>query len=485
MPNHLLWTGCPRRAMPVVPLTLFMLSARTSCAAQLPARYGVEAGYGCGGFSMDCRVRLKIGTGGTYTSRVGSTIEECSATCDEAGSDCGGFEYDSTQSRCSFRSNTLCNRVRAATKSCYTKQMREISADSGPKGNGHNAAGKQTASTKSKVLRENYNLTECRWLHTPPAIRYPRIRNVPPKGMHACVLKLARLQEQGLLFFQLMDGQSLAAMVGGGYHGNGDDGDLDIHVASHIHGKASHHCSGVSIGEIGFKRLTPNGQLKDKPLNEQLADVRQEIYRWSLKPRGEGYHGQPYGLPCICHWEDIEVLCVGDQTTLNYMEWTYGGSWWVPPNSGGKHTGSRYITDFANPTSTHYTGYWSWLTATLSGIRLVDSNKDGQISVPEFELYFSSHPKVNQKWVADNRRSGNNCVIANAQIHYNHTLVWGDIMVRLKAECTDVQSQAACREKNWGYFQTIWQDPPYVFPCTRAGSLPNSTQHWPQALANH
>jgi len=89
--------------------------------------------------------------------------------------------------------------------------------------------------------------------------------------MYACVQKLARLQEQGLLFFQLMDGQSLAAMVGGGYHGNGDDGDLDIHVASHLHDKASQHCKGVSIGEIGFKRLTRKGQLKDVKDGARLA----------------------------------------------------------------------------------------------------------------------------------------------------------------------------------------------------------------------
>ena len=90
--------------------------------------YEKHSGVGCGGISKDCRVRLTIGEGGTYKSSTGSTIAQCSTTCDEAGSDCGGFEYDSTTTRCSFRSSTLCNRVPKDTKACYTKAVPDQSA---------------------------------------------------------------------------------------------------------------------------------------------------------------------------------------------------------------------------------------------------------------------------------------------------------------------------------------------------------------------
>jgi hypothetical protein len=301
--------------------------------------------------------------------------------------------------------------------------------------------------------------------------------------MYACMKELVQLQEQGLLFFQLMGGQNIAAMVSGGFHGNSDDKDLDVHIASHLHDRASAHCSKVSIGEIGYKRLSKPGELKGKPLHERMADVRQEIYRWSLKPRGEYFHGNPYGLPCICQWEDLEVLCGGDTTTYNKVEDFYGASWWVPPNSGGKITGVRKLKRFADPRAPHSSStYFPWLIASVNGIKRVDGNNDGQISVGEFERFASSNPKVNQKWVEENRRSGNGCVLDNARIHYNHTLVYGSMIITMHAECQQRQSPANCPQDRWAYLATIWQEPPYEYPCTRAGSLPNSIQAgWPES----
>lgn len=120
------------------------------CAAGYDHSYTKQSGFGCGGYSRDCRVRLTIGEGGTYKSSTGSTVEQCSTTCSKAGSDCGGFEYDSTTTRCSFRTNTLCNRAPKVTKDCYTKAYESPTfaekkasrtptatmAETGPKGHG-------------------------------------------------------------------------------------------------------------------------------------------------------------------------------------------------------------------------------------------------------------------------------------------------------------------------------------------------------------
>ena len=65
--------------------------------------YAKESGQGCGGLARNCVVRLHVGVGGTYKSRVGANTSECATTCD-GSADCAGFEYDRRATTCSFKS---------------------------------------------------------------------------------------------------------------------------------------------------------------------------------------------------------------------------------------------------------------------------------------------------------------------------------------------------------------------------------------------
>ena len=88
--------------------------------------YRQDAGIGCGGLGVDCGVRLHIGVRGTFKSSTSATVAQCAATCDSAGSSCGGFEFDTARKQCSFRATTACNRVAQSFKNCYTKAGHQL-----------------------------------------------------------------------------------------------------------------------------------------------------------------------------------------------------------------------------------------------------------------------------------------------------------------------------------------------------------------------
>ena len=78
---------------------------------------------------------------------------------------------------------------------------------------------------------------------------------------------------------------------------------------------------------------------------------------------------------CVCTYEDIPALC----NQVSTVAFRQGGSWWVPPLSGGKGLGDAWLTtwfDYKNKQGT-YTYFETWGVDTLKWLTSIDSNQDG------------------------------------------------------------------------------------------------------------
>ena len=177
----------------------------------------------------------------------------------------------------------------------------------------------------SSTLRE-YGFANCSWMSRPPALRYPRSRSGnavgAPNNMLACVEQLWQWQEQGSLLFVVFEGQGLGARMAGGFHGNQDDGDLDVRMVSELYDHLAQHCEDADLGGFGFHKV---------PVVGGVAGMKAVLAK-----NGEDWLGQGGHQPCIGEWEGLEVLALPDESS--YFRSLHGGSWWVPPVSGGKET---------------------------------------------------------------------------------------------------------------------------------------------------
>ena len=170
----------------------------------------------------------------------------------------------------------------------------------------------------SKTLRK-YGLEECSWMKTSSELRYPRVKNGnAPENMRACVDTLWRWQELGELVFKPISGQALGALFVGGFHGNTDDGDLDLKFASRLP-SSEDLCSEFGLGALHGLKALPARSGNSREDDQLMVNVTEQM---SL-PR-----------PCICRWEEFEVLCDNEESRNTFD--LFGGSWWVPPCLVGK-----------------------------------------------------------------------------------------------------------------------------------------------------
>ena len=375
----------------------------------------------------------------------------------------------------------------------------------------------------SNVLRTVYKRKPCSWMHKPTSTRYARTKSKvrPPPRLLECVHRLFDWQEAQQLYFVLFEGEGLAAQVAGGFHGNADDWDMDVRMASRLYPSVHAHC-GKHLGDVGeyipgfdIVRVPRNRHQEQDKKHAQIEDELDpdESVEWrSKRPHkharaealartelvdvlhDDSLHGYP---TCICEWEEIEVLCV-DSRKSDYYFRAHGGSLWVPPVSGGKDLGHARLPHFFKPPDWEsysqergiYTrghgrtapGGWSrfeWLELTMQGLTSLDANQDRQIDTAEFMQYVRASTRVNQVWLHD-QMANNRCVVTNAQIHYNHTLHYARLGAALRRACGDDGKLSSCRENrvwtpscgaqechdtSWDTFQRLWVPPPYKSPC--------------------
>ena len=188
----------------------------------------------------------------------------------------------------------------------------------------------------SQKLRE-YGLQPCSWMKKRPALRYPRVPSafLPTAAIRLCINKLWQWQEQGEIFFMLMEGSGLGAVMAGGFHGGRDDPDLDVKMYSRLNKTLYQHCSPTRsmLGSYGYVTL-PSLSSSAEPNEEMVKKIKAD-----------------FSDVCICEYEGHEIPCRGPKDT--YMQRLMGGSWWVPPVSGGKNTGFEF-KEWFQPGSVYY-----------------------------------------------------------------------------------------------------------------------------------
>jgi hypothetical protein len=304
-------------------------------------------------------------------------------------------------------------------------------------------------------LIKTFGFELCPWMKEPAAVRYPRVHTSPfsrTSSMYECMAKLAAYQERGDFMFVPFGGIGVSAMTNGGFHGNGDDGDIDLKSVSRIHESLSDHCSGVGPA-YGFEYWP---KPENQSANESIASV---AAMHDENKSSAAYQALPgtlkehfFANACVCEWEGLSLLCLHDDA---YWVYEYGKSYWVPPAvSGGKDTGDNF-KDFMAPGSS-YEDYFCWLVDTIKGLSTVDTDEDGVISAAEFLAYLRPNPKINQLWL--NRTMVEQpCVVYNAAVHYNHTYAHGRLAMRLR-------EQAGCKltDANWETYDAMWQDIVYL-----------------------
>ena len=167
--------------------------------------------------------------------------------------------------------------------------------------------------------------------------------------MWKCVEHLVKLQERGELIFLLFGGMGLSASTMGGFHGNGDDGDVDIKSYSRFASSLGAHCDGTDLGEYGFEYWAKTEGLTAVQTREEtwqmVANESSPEYKDHHRPILSDINGYS---PCVCEWEDLSVLCMEKPS---YWTYEYGGSWWVPlpTTEGFKDTGTGRFEGFFNP----------------------------------------------------------------------------------------------------------------------------------------
>ena len=165
--------------------------------------------------------------------------------------------------------------------------------------------------------------------------RYPRVQSSksPPSSMRKCIQHLVCLQEKGDIVFRIMEGQGIAAETSGHYHGNGDDGDLDIRTHSRLattkgpnnpYGlcRSPEAGDGVTdIGSFGFHQdpTTPNNTKAYQQMSQQPGGIVDMVDGCNMYACSS----------CIGTWGGMKVLLSHPKD--HYLRDINGASYWVPP----------------------------------------------------------------------------------------------------------------------------------------------------------
>jgi hypothetical protein len=223
--------------------------------------------------------------------------------------------------------------------------------------------------------------------------------------------------DSGDVIFIMMEGQGLASETAGGNHGNSDDPDLDIKMISRVPGMKDMyaHCMPWNhLGSFGYYPY-PADTPDLYPMTTKVLDLDPR------KPISGLFHSA-----CICEWEGIEVLCPGSP---KYNSYRFGGSWWVPPVKGFKDTGA-WIKFYADKSfKLNLYAQIGWARDTVAGLTTLDANNDGQLVLREVWKYIRGSKRINQLWV-DDMLQNDPCVVWNAKVHYNHTYVFLDKVIK-------------------------------------------------------
>jgi hypothetical protein len=333
----------------------------------------------------------------------------------------------------------------------------------------------------AEALR-SYGFTPCPWMPLPAQMRYPRM---PPKErlaltMWQCLEKLTAMQNNGDIVFVLMEGQGLAAQMVGGFHGNTDDGDVDMQVFSRTNATMKEHydwCNGnTPIGNYGFFPLesdvTKLGSSRLAAFKAQVAANHQESVNSSRVNFNSRYCREnrcndrelvflkdlAVENYCIGQYEEFEVLL--PHPALHYFRELHGGSYWVPPLQGGKSIG-RWFVDYMNPKDGLF-AYPEWLVEFHDGLNMIDTDHNEDISVAEFLTYCRTNSRINQKRL-DGALQMQPCVVANALIHYQWTMKYRWIARRDRGACASASNEAACHAQNWVHYKEMWGSGPAYF----------------------
>ena len=305
---------------------------------------------------------------------------------------------------------------------------------------------------QATTLRSEYHFGECPWMDLPTPSRYPRNqpKRRPPYKLWECFDKMWQWQQDGQILFILYEGQGLAAITGGGFHGNDDDDDLDMKMLSRLYPNVDGHCPGAAMGNWGF---SPAPSVDNIGVGVRYKPIRLfgAALASPLSTSDDSLLREVQNTGCICRWEEFEVLCLNPEKS-SYMRIRHGGSFWVPPKKGFKETGNMFKI-FMQPGTREFP-HFGWVKTTVRGLRLIDANSDGAISVHEFLTFLRNDYRVNQVWLSV-AVANDPCAVANAHIHYNHTFHFGELAWRLRNDDdTDAQS-------DWDMFSRLWTDPPY------------------------
>ena len=244
--------------------------------------------------------------------------------------------------------------------------------------------------------------------------------------------------------------------MGGGFHGNTDDGDIDMAMYTRTGVTIDDHYQwcrpGTNLGSFGFYSYTPS--------IPEGSPGYHEANKAAFLKQSEGA-GKIISA-CIGTWEGFEVLL--PKPSEGYFRDLHGGSYWVPPVQGGKEMG-RYLKEYMDPTKSLFP-WFSWLVEFHDGLkRGVDKDSDGAISTSEFMHYVRTSERVNQKWL-NHSLTDDPCIVANAIIHYQHTYLVCNAARTMRATCESKdeasgEDKATCDKKNYDVFvKDYWKDGP-------------------------
>lgn len=305
---------------------------------------------------------------------------------------------------------------------------------------------KRTMNTS--VLRE-YGFDICPWMSLPENMRYPRKIDLstdrPSTTFLCCLDRLIEWQERKKILFVLAEGHGLGAQMTGGYHGNSDDDDIDIRGLFHLdttQSEPENWCDTYDM-ELGVYGKFSVGKQTETFVKNNARNLTNY---------------------CIGEFESRVVLLTHPKT--NYSRELYGGSFWVPPVQGGKDLGRPFLA-FFDPKKSRSRRWFSWFEKSHDGIRTLDkSPSDGKISKEEFFDYLTTNSRINQEWL-QHVRVHRPCFVANALVHYQHIMRFGNMGRSLRYRCGNKynrynwETREACTQQNWKLFKMYYHKPEY------------------------
>lgn len=243
----------------------------------------------------------------------------------------------------------------------------------------------------------------------------------------------------------------------GGYHGNSDDDDLDLVAYSRRNDTLKEFYEWCEFEGFPWKKQQDLGNFGFyEQKSPELGMTKKEAFRADIarkskpgKSTNSGTSSQAV-VPgtesyCIGRWGPFEVLL--PHPSGGDFRKKHGGSYWVPPVSGGKELGMR-LKKYMQPGQSLHNKF-HWLRVSYQGLVTIDKDGDGAISSTEFFSYCRSNPRINQKWLAAAAQD-RPCDLANALVHYQHTMRVAAVATRWYDSC---ENNSACNL--WGWWKKI------------------------------